>query len=111
MELKCCLRNLHREESGIALVMAIAFLTVLSIAVVVVGTMALSTTHSSNYSKSRQVAFNLAEAGVNNAFSILNESGDPRISPLLPARVDNSLPGGSVTYSGVYDSAQGIWTI
>jgi Tfp pilus assembly protein PilX len=66
-----------QDESGIALVLALMVMTVLTIvggSVVVYGT---SNQHTSQLSLSRDNAYRLAESGVNNAMSILGQPPDP----------------------------------
>jgi hypothetical protein len=56
-----------------------------------------------------QKAYGLAEAGVNNALSVLENAADPRISTLLSQQTVN-LEGGSYTYSGTINASY-VWTI
>jgi Tfp pilus assembly protein PilX len=75
-------------ERGQSLVMALVVLTFLAISLSTVLIFTASNQRTSNYSKSAQVANSLAEAGVNNAISILanpNNSATVESSTLLPS--------------------------
>lgn len=75
-------------EHGQSLVMALVVLTFLAISLSTVLIFTASNQRTSNYSKSAQLANSLAEAGVNNAISILanpNNSATVESSTLLPS--------------------------
>ena len=92
-----------------ALVIALAMMTVLSISVGAAVTYSMSNTQSSRQSKGRQLSSVLAEAGINNSVAVLTASGtDPMDPTLLPERT-NSYEGGSVTWSGVLSGR--MWTL
>jgi Tfp pilus assembly protein PilX len=65
------LRRLKSDEGGFALVIALAVTVVFSMTVVTVIESATSNSRSSDRSKGRISAYSLAEAGINNAASIL----------------------------------------
>jgi Tfp pilus assembly protein PilX len=65
------------DESGIALVMALLTMFVLTIASSTVIFYATSSQHSSKLSLTRDSAYRLAESGINNALSILGQPPDP----------------------------------
>ena len=65
------LSRLLGEERGFPLVLALAVTFVLSMTVVTVIESATSNSRSSDRSKGRVSAYSLAEAGINNAASIL----------------------------------------
>jgi hypothetical protein len=78
------------DESGIALVMALAIMIVLGIATVSIADYSISNDASATYSSKTQLAFNLAEGGIANAVGILtNPDNQFRLAdttnPLLPA--------------------------
>jgi Tfp pilus assembly protein PilX len=81
MRLWLRLRGRLKNERGMALVMAIGITSVLGIA----GTTAMVYTNSaaqeSQQSSSRQNAFSLAEAGINNAMSVLNLPTNNALDP------------------------------
>src|SRR5437667_10831452 len=65
-------RRLVGEERGIALVMALGVLAVCAIMVTTVGANKRSAQRTSSYSKARMTAFDVADAGMNNAYAVLN---------------------------------------
>src|SRR5712691_7248691 len=75
------LKRLMRDEQGFALVIALAVTVVFSMTVVTVIESARSNSRSSDRSKGRTSAYTLAEAGINNAASILAKSNayDPHL--------------------------------
>jgi hypothetical protein len=88
-----------RDERGIALVMAIGIMMVLTIAL---GTTMYFTATSARYanrSNASQKAYALAEAGVNNAIAVLHVSYDPPATPLWPG-LASYLPAGQAAYNG-----------
>src|SRR5262245_43960833 len=68
------LRQLLANEQGFALVIALAVTVVFSMTVVTIIESASSRSRSSYRSKGRASADSLAEAGINNAMSILSKS-------------------------------------
>src|SRR6266849_11004251 len=95
------LRERLGDERGFALVIAMAVTVVFSMTVVTVIESATSNSRSSDRSKGRISAYSLAEAGINNAASILAKSNayDPHL--LHPhgtyAQADCSSPPASLT--------------
>lgn len=98
-----------RREDGIALIMALGVLLTLTISGTALYTYTTSNSRSAQNSKGGEVAYSLAEAGVAHSLSVLHAALDPRTGNLLPATTV-TLPGGTVTYSGVLD-ANYVWTI
>jgi hypothetical protein len=120
------LLNRIRDESGIALVMALGVTVVLSIVVTTTMFYSSSNSRSANVSDKRNRAYGLAEAGANNAMSILSNPvnnaldkyvfcADAASLPPLPCYHTDQYTNGSVTWSGtlsvnvVMNSA--YWTI
>src|SRR2546421_9527174 len=68
------LRGRLGEERGFALVIALAVTVVFSMTVVTVIESAASNSRTADRSKGRISAYSLAEAGINNAASILSKS-------------------------------------
>jgi hypothetical protein len=116
-----CLRFV-RNERGLALVMAIGITTVLAIA----GTSAIaystSSSTESTQGRSRVDAFTLAEAGINNVMSVLNQPTNNALDPdILPNKTSCStnLVGtctapygdGYVVWGGTLDRATAIWNV
>jgi hypothetical protein len=104
------LHRLRREESGLALVLALGVLVVLSASAMVAVEMGTSSSRASQLEKSRGNAHALAEAGVNLALARLAGALDPRTGTILSPATTVQLEGGSVTYSGVL-GANYTWTI
>jgi Tfp pilus assembly protein PilX len=99
-----------RDESGIALVMAVGILTVLMVTGATVVFYAGSNARSAEYSADDARALNLAEAGENYARAVLWNAADPT-SPTTFSGGPLTLEGGTVTYSGSYDAATKLWTL
>jgi hypothetical protein len=98
------LRARLADERGIALVMAIGILAALTLMLPSVIALTTSNARSASRSNADQKAFALAEAGLNNALSVLhgNYPGTvayPGDATLLPART-TPYEGGSATWSG-----------
>ena len=99
--------------------LALGILAVLSLSTVAV--IEFSTHNSGNASRSSadQTAYALAEAGIANAFSVLNQAVDPKTSTLLDSNTSLAgiqpftvaIEGGTVEYSGTYNSATYTWSI
>ena len=90
--------RLLADERGQSLVMALFVLTFLAISLSTVLIFTASNQRTSNYSKSGQVANSLAEAGVNNAISILanpNNSASLESSTLLPSTEAAAITAGA----------------
>jgi hypothetical protein len=104
------MRRRIRDESGIALVMAVGILAVLMITGATVIFYSSSNARNSEYSADDAKALNLAEAGMNYARAILWQAGDPTSPSAVPSG-SLTLEGGTVTYSGTYDSTSKIWTL
>ena len=104
------MRRRLENESGIALVMAVGILAVLMITGASVIFYAGSNARNAEYSVDDSRALNLAEAGMNYARAILWQSSDPTNSSAVPSGT-LTLEGGTVTYSGTYDSTSKIWTL
>jgi hypothetical protein len=123
------MRRVIGEESGIALVMALGILVVMSIMVVTVIDYTSGNQRSANYSKTGVTAFDAADAGMNDALAVLNlptnNSLDPDILPTChTANPDTTTPGttnptwfssqtnfrSQTTWSShAYDSATSYW--
>jgi hypothetical protein len=126
-----------RAEDGFALVIALAVTVVLSMTVVVVIESAASNQRSAYRSKGRVSAYDLAEAGINNAFSILSKSNpydahllhpqapyaqadcsSPPVNPVGSTALGDtcspyvwSFDGGSATTWGWFDTNTSNWNI
>lgn len=112
-----------RDEQGIALVMTMLVLVVLAIALTSLIYFTTANQQTSHLQKSQQVARSIAEAGVNNAISIVSnpananylvDDGIHTPTTLLPDQAHaytTSYPGGTVTWWGSFDWANLIWTV
>jgi len=101
------------DESGFALVLALAIVVALGAATTSVAYYATSNFHSTGRDRSAQSAFSLAEAGLNLAYATLEHAPNPGMaSAVSPSPVpDAQLPGGFATYYGTFDAATKIWTL
>ena len=99
------------DERGIALIMTLGTLLVTSVILVTVIQYSSAAGRGAHKSKADQTAYALAEAGVNNAMSVLaNPTNNALNSTLLPSRT-TAYEGGSVTWSGAYNPFNARWTI
>jgi Tfp pilus assembly protein PilX len=131
------LRRLSEQEHGFALVIALAVTVVFSMTVVTVIEAAASNSRTADRSKGRISAYSLAEAGINNAGSILSKSNpydphtlhpqgayaqadcasppaNPTNTPLLGNTCSPyswSYDGGTTTMWSWFDSNTSNWTI
>ena len=99
------------DERGIALVLALATLTVLTITATTALTMATRSSAHAGMDRAGVVAHALAEAGLNNAMSILaNPANNAMNSSLLPSQTSQYV-GGQVAWSGTLDTIAAMWTV
>jgi hypothetical protein len=110
------MRRLLKDQSGIALIMSLGMIAVLSI----VGTTTLvyttSNARSGVLSKDNERAFSLAEAGLNNAMAVLslptNNALDPDVLPSTEVTASSATyEGGTAKWYGTLDRANAMWTI
>ena len=104
------MRLRFRDESGVALVMAVwilAFLMLMGSSLVFYAGSGAS--HAETSTEDAR-AVNLAEAGENYARAILYNAADPTVTTAVGAG-QLTLEGGTVDYSGTYDTATKIWTL
>src|SRR5512133_2300268 len=97
-------RRLLREEEGVALVLAIVSMLVLTITLTTVLFMSAAGARDAHRSDAGQKASALAESGINNALAVLNANYPgttiyPGDASLLPTRT-TTYATGSVTWSG-----------
>ena len=131
------LRRLRSDEQGFALVIALAVTVVFSLTVITVIDSASSNSRTADRSKGRVSAYSLAEAGINNAASILSKSNaydshllhpqgsyqpadcaSPPNSPAGAPSLGNTCSpytwaydGGTTSMWGWFNSATSNWTI
>jgi hypothetical protein len=111
------LRQLAGQERGFALVIALAVTVVFSMTVITIIESATANQRNSTMSNGRVTAYNLAEAGISNAMSILRVPtnnaldkyvfcADSASLPPLPCERTDTYSGGSVTWKGtLYQNA------
>jgi hypothetical protein len=99
-----------KDESGIALVMAVGILAALMVMGATVVYYAGSNARSAEHSADDGKAVNLAEAGMNYARAVLWADTDPT-APTSFSGGPLTLEGGTVTYSGSYDTVTKVWTL
>ena len=100
--------RLRRDESGIALVVALGVMLVVAIALAGVAQFVTMNQGSTKHTNARQDAFDLAEAGLNNALSVLANSSDPADASALPSGT-KTLQNGTAAWSATLSGD--TWTI
>jgi Tfp pilus assembly protein PilX len=106
-------------EDGIALVMALVYSIMLLGAGTTFVYFATTNQDSAAESNADQLAFQLGEAGLNEAIAVVMNASNPSQSSTLPdnsaghpAYVDTSTSSkGTVSYWGTYDSPTNVWTL
>ncbi len=89
--------------------MALGIMSVLLISGTTIVYFSSANARTASRSSADQKAYAFAEAGINNALSILENANDPRTTTLLPGTTA-TFEGGSATYSGTIDSNY-VWSI
>jgi hypothetical protein len=97
------------DERGIALVMALGILIVLTITTASVLSYSGSNARSARYQSARVTAYSLAEAGVNDAVSVLNNPSNNALTSNLLPQTTTPYDDGTATWSGTLLNA--TWTI
>ena len=102
------IRSRLGADAGFALPLALAVLA--SVSTLTTATIAVSTSNhgSARRSAADVTAFALAEAGLNNAYATLFNSGAPTMSNAVPQRT-LALDGGTATYFGTLSGS--TWTL
>jgi Tfp pilus assembly protein PilX len=122
-----------RDERGIALVLALMVLTVLTISLGTTIVYSTQSQHESHAAKTKSYAYVLAENGINNAMSVLRDPPDivtgignnaldknvfcgfantTYVSPTpSPCTIKQTYDGGSVVWSGVLNQSTATWTL
>jgi hypothetical protein len=101
-----------RDERGIALVLALLVMGAMAIAVAAIAAAMTSNERSTSRERDTARALNVAEAGLNNALSVLSQQDSGGSQPVgaTLASTNVSIDGGSGTFSAV-KSASLEWTI
>ena len=105
-----------RDERGIALVLALMVMVVLSIVTTGVIYYTQQSEHQSTYSRSGDAAYRLAESGLNNAMAILgNSTTNAATQAALPSTEatasSQSYVTGTAKWWGTYAAASTTWTV
>jgi Tfp pilus assembly protein PilX len=103
-----------KRQDGITLIMAVAFLAVLTTTGVTLIYYADTNARSASYSGSSAVAYDLAEAGVNEVMAILSAPGNNALAPGILPTTTHSYGTGTVTWTGTLaQSVTGAstWTV
>src|SRR5207247_9792624 len=100
-----------RDESGVALVMALAVMTAMTAMLTTTLFFTSTSYRDAQRSTAGAKAYSLAEAGLNNALAVLNGNypgtiGYPGDSTLLPSRT-TKYTSGSTTWSGLLVAVTG----
>lgn len=98
-------------ERGIALVMALGMLIVMSIIVGAVIDYSTANGRNSRLDTGRQKSYALAEAGINNAEAVLSQPTNNALTSTLLPSTTSTYDGGSVTWSGTLNASTSTWTI
>ena len=105
-----------RDESGIALVMAVGVMAVLTIAGTALVAYTTSNARSGQLSKTNELAFSLAETGLNNAMAVLanpaNDALEQSTMPLTEATASTApIEGGTAKWYGTFDPSLNVWFV
>ena len=103
------LRHAFGEERGFALVIALGVTVVLSLTVVSVIESATSNQRSSTMTGGRSAAYNLAEAGLNNAMSILRLPTNNSLDKYVFCADAASLPTLPCSHTDTYSAGTVVW--
>jgi Tfp pilus assembly protein PilX len=111
--------SIAHDEQGFALVLALGVMTVLAIMIVTIVDYTSSNQRTAYYSKSRVTAFDAADAGMNNALSVLNNPTQNALDPdVLPACSGpqsgwkhNYYENATADWCGDLDRANAVWTL
>ena len=99
MRLSNLIRHLRRQD-GIALVMAIGILGVLTISGTTLVYYSSANARSAEFSQDNSSAYDLAEAGINEMAAILNNPENNALNEYLLASTTRTYAGGTVQWSG-----------
>ena len=99
-----------RDESGIALVVALGVIVVLSISTTTAMYYSGTNSRSANVSDKRNRAYSLAEAGINNAMSILSKPTNNALDKYVLCPDSASLPPLPCVHTDTYDNGTVTWS-
>ncbi len=99
-----------RDERGIALVFALGVMTVMAISAVAAITYTASNSRHAERSESEQIALALAEAGINNAQSVLAHDDANALDQATLTEPDlNNCPDGGDCFEQPYEGGRTLW--
>ncbi len=110
------LARLAGEERGFTLVLTLGVLIVTSVMIVSITEYSSATSRGSSKSKADQIAYSLAEAGINNAMAILsNPANNALLSTTLPntegTASSQAYEGGTAKWWGILNTSTSVWTV
>jgi hypothetical protein len=110
------MRQLIPKQDGMALIMVIGMLAVLTIAGSTMAFYATSNTRNVARSKVDETSFSLSEAALNDAMAVLanptNNALDPDVLPSTEATASSmTYENGTAKWFGVLDRAAAVWTV
>ncbi len=114
-----------RQENGMALVMALGMMAVLTAVAATLFSYTTSNSRTAAYGRTKQKAAAAAEAGVNSAVSVLGLSTNNALDPCLlhpptnpsgytcasNAAFQATYDGGTVQWYGTFDQSAQVWTV
>jgi hypothetical protein len=103
-----------QNEDGIAMVMAIGILVVLGMLAVVVTAYTTAGQRTASRGSAGVSAYSLAEAGINNAMSVLSKPRsalDPNLLPTQATAPEVSLGSGKVKWWGTFNVGSSTWAV
>lgn len=98
-------------EDGIALILAVLILAVMTITGTAVIQYTSSSSRSASHSKQSGSAYALAEAGVAEAMAVLSKPENNALDPYLLSSRTPTYPDGTITWSGTLNQNTAMWTI
>jgi Tfp pilus assembly protein PilX len=104
------------QQTGTALVMAIGVLAILTISGTTMVAYTTSNARSASVSKTNELAFSLAETGLNNAMAVLTlPTNDPLEASTLPSSEATAssatYEGGTAKWYGTLDISNNLWNV
>jgi len=104
-------KRIAAEEEGFALVLALACIVVFGVMTGAVAIYATSNLQTSSNSRGAQTALALAEAGLNMAYSTLEQSTTPGVQAAMSSTpvADIAMVGGTASYDGTLSGT--TWTL
>jgi hypothetical protein len=105
-----------KQQTGTALVMSVGVLAVLTVSGTTLVAYTTSNSRLSSYSKENELAFSLAEAGLNTAMAVLaNPDNDPLKQETLPSSEATASTAtyerGTAKWYGTFSAGDQMWTV